>query len=575
MDIILSLVKIVGSVGLFLYGMQILSEGLQKSASGGLRKTLGMMTENRLLSVITGFIVTVVIQSSSATTVMVISFVNAGLMNLVSAIGVILGANIGTTVTGWIVALLGFSMDITILSLFSIAIALPFMFSKRIKRREVSEIFLGFGLLFIGLEFIQVSMPNISQHPEILSFLSRFEDGSVFSILICVLIGTLVTIVVQSSSATMAITITMAYQGWIGVWTASALCLGQNIGTTVTAMLASLGASTNSKRAALAHTLFNVLGSVLVLILMKPMLSLVNTFTPGNIFAMGKEELQIALPSFLAAFHTLFNLFNTIVFFPFVRPFASLIEHLIPQKEKEGEQDSYCFEYIGGNRNDAPEFYLFALKEEVGKMGSLLLYMFRSWSSLSASNSLEKVSQMVPELKRQEERADQMQEKLTSFSVKMLQNSQSPTNADELHKIIRVIDELESGTDSVFNLSMLTKDRISRGVVFSQDEGREIRGYRELTEEFLTFVVENLETEEDGFLAKAKAYEDRMDSERARLSKEVQERLGKNSGDYRTQLLILEVEKNLEHIGDYLLNIAETLCGEKESDEREEKVLLV
>ena len=244
MDLLISIVKIIGSVGLFLFGMQILSEGLQKSASGRLKRTLEMMTGNRLLSVITGFLITVVIQSSSATTVMVVSFVNAGLMNLFSAIGVILGANIGTTVTGWIVALLGFSVDITILSLFSIAVALPFLFSKKTKGRDFAEIFMGFGLLFIGLEFIQASMPDISSHPEILSFLSRFEDGSVSSILLCVFIGTILTVIVQSSSASMAITITMAYQGWIGVWTASALCLGQNIGTTVTAYLACYNTNT-------------------------------------------------------------------------------------------------------------------------------------------------------------------------------------------------------------------------------------------------------------------------------------------------------------------------------------------
>ena len=325
-----------------------------------------MMTGNRLLSVITGFLITVVIQSSSATTVMVVSFVNAGLMNLISAIGVILGANIGTTVTGWLVALLGFSVDITILSLFSIAVALPFLFSKQTKGRDFAEIFMGFGLLFIGLEFIQASMPDISSHPEILSFLSQFEDGSIFSIILCVLIGTLLTVVVQSSSASMAITITMAYQGWIGVWTASALCLGQNIGTTVTAYLASLGASTNAKRAALAHTLFNVVGSVLVLFLMKPMLSVVNLITGANIFNISEVQMHTVLPTFLATFHTLFNVFNTIVFFPFVKPFASLIEHIIPDKKKD-EEDHYHFKYIAG-RAEAPEFYLIALKNEVCRL---------------------------------------------------------------------------------------------------------------------------------------------------------------------------------------------------------------
>ena len=564
MDLVISLIKIIGSVGLFLFGMQILSEGLQKSASGKLKKTLEMMTGNRLLSVLTGFLITVVIQSSSATTVMVVSFVNAGLMNLISAIGVILGANIGTTVTGWLVALLGFSVDITILSLFSIAVALPFLFSKKTKAREYAEIFMGFGLLFIGLEFIQASMPDISSHPEILSFLSQFEDGSVFSILICVLIGTLLTIVVQSSSASMAITITMAYQGWIGVWTASALCLGQNIGTTVTAYIASLGASTNAKRAATAHTLFNVVGSVLVLFLMKPMLNIVDWITRANIFAISEGDMHMVLPTFLATFHTLFNVFNTIVFFPFVRPFASLIEHIIPEKKKD-EEEHYHFKYIAG-RAEAPEFYLIALKNEVKKLGLLTKEMFLSWADLSSSEKVDRVSDRVLELKKSEERADEMQDELTSFSILMLQNSQSPTNADELHKIIRVIDELESITDSIYNLSKLTEDRFGKGIVFTKEERDEISSYRTLTGDYVSFVVDNLDSSDVDLLNSSRAMEEKMDSEHKRLSNEVQLRLENNKGDFRTQLLILEVERNLEHIGDYLLNISETLAGGKTSD---------
>lgn len=570
MDLLVSIIKIIGSVGLFLFGMQILSEGLQKAASGKLKRTLEMMTGNRLLSVITGFLITVVIQSSSATTVMVVSFVNAGLMNLISAIGVILGANIGTTVTGWLVALLGFSVDITILSLFSIAVALPFLFSKQTKGRDFAEIFMGFGLLFIGLEFIQASMPDISSHPEILSFLSQFEDGSIFSIILCVLIGTLLTVVVQSSSASMAITITMAYQGWIGVWTASALCLGQNIGTTVTAYLASLGASTNAKRAALAHTLFNVVGSVLVLFLMKPMLSVVNLITGANIFNISEVQMHTVLPTFLATFHTLFNVFNTIVFFPFVKPFASLIEHIIPDKKKD-EEDHYHFKYIAG-RAEAPEFYLIALKNEVKKLGVLTRDMFFSWAELSSSEKVKSLEDKVSQLKKSEERADEMQDELTSFSILMLQNSQSPTNADELHKIIRVIDELESITDSIYNLSKLTEDRFGKGIVFSEEERDEISSYRSLTGEFVSFVVDNLDSDNRNVLVFSRALEEKMDSEHKRLSNEVQNRLENKNGDFRTQLLILEVERNLEHIGDYLLNISEALVGGKSADHEDEAI---
>ncbi len=559
---LITLVEIIGSLGLFLYGMQILSQGLQKAASGKFRRTMEMMTGNRLLSILTGFLITVVIQSSSATTVMVVSFVNAGLMNLVSAIGVIIGANIGTTVTGWIVALLGFSMDITVLSLLSMAVALPLMFSKKTKMRDLSEIFLGFGLLFIGLEFIQASMPDISGKSEVLAFLSSFEDKGVWSILLCVLIGTLVTIVVQSSSATMAITLTMAYQGWIGVWTAVALCLGQNIGTTVTAYLASLGTSTSAKRAALGHILFNVIGTVLVLLLLKPMMSVVNAVVPGDVFSLDKSEVVKILPTYLAAFHTFFNLFNAIVFFPFIKPFASLIERIVPEKRKFSDDD-YHFTYIADKRTEATEFYLVALEGEVRKMGELTEDMFSSWCSLSSSNDSDAVEEKVRELSRMEERGDQMQEQLTDFAVDMLKDSQTPTNASYLHAIIRIIDEMESITDSIYNLSKLSEDRIRKGIVLHSEERAEIEGYKSLTGSYLSFVMSNISNDSPSMLEEAKDKESRMDSEHKRLGDEVQKRLSEGNGDFRTQLLILEIERNLEHIGDYLTNIAETVCHEE------------
>lgn len=559
---LITLVEIIGSLGLFLYGMQILSQGLQKAASGKFRRTMEMMTGNRLLSILTGFLITVVIQSSSATTVMVVSFVNAGLMNLVSAIGVIIGANIGTTVTGWIVALLGFSMDITVLSLLSMAVALPLMFSKKTKMRDLSEIFLGFGLLFIGLEFIQASMPDISGKSEVLAFLSSFEDKGVWSILLCVLIGTLVTIVVQSSSATMAITLTMAYQGWIGVWTAVALCLGQNIGTTVTAYLASLGTSTSAKRAALGHILFNVIGTVLVLLLLKPMMSVVNAVVPGDVFSLDKSEVVKILPTYLAAFHTFFNLFNAIVFFPFIKPFASLIERIVPEKRKFSDDD-YHFTYIADKRTEATEFYLMALEGEVRKMGELTEDMFSSWCSLSSSNDSDAVEEKVRELSRMEERGDQMQEQLTDFAVDMLKDSQTPTNASYLHAIIRIIDEMESITDSIYNLSKLSEDRIRKGIVLHSEERAEIEGYKSLTGNYLSFVMSNISNDSPSMLEEAKDKESRMDSEHKRLGDEVQKRLSEGNGDFRTQLLILEIERNLEHIGDYLTNIAETVCHEE------------
>ncbi len=555
MSILITLVRIIGSVGLFLYGMKILSDGLQKSAGAKLGSFLELMTSNRFMAVFTGLLITIIIQSSSATTVMVVSFVNAGLMNLVQAIGVIMGANIGTTITGWIVAILGFKMDITVLSLFSVAVALPLMFSKGTKKREISEIFLGFGILFLGLELIQGSMPDVTDSPEIIEFLSRFDNGSALSLIVCVVFGTIITCIVQSSSATMALTITMAYQGWIGVWTAAALCLGQNIGTTITAYIASIGTNTGARRAAAAHILFNIIGSVIAMLLFTPFMRFVNMITPGDIFTMEGEALRESLPAFLAMFHTTFNVFNTILFFPFVKQFAHLIERIIPEKE-EGEDGSYHFRYIGSSRIEAPEFYLLSVQEEVQKMGGITLRMFDEYEGISTAEG--DVSEAISRLRHGETYADQMQEQLINFSVRILQDSQSPTNASHTNSLIRIIDETESITDSIYNLAKLSESRIEAGIAFSEEDKSDIRAYNALTRRFLANIAENpgkgISTET---MAEAEKLENEMNSVHRRLADSTHERLAKGGEDVRSELLMLEIIRNLEHIGDYLLNIAQ------------------
>lgn len=556
MSALVYLIKIVGSVGLFLYGMKLMSDGLQKSAGSKLKNILGAMTANRFMAVITGTMLTMVIQSSSATTVMVVSFVSAGLMTLRQSIGVILGANIGTTVTSWIVSLLGFKMDISILALAAIAISLPMLFSKSPKKRELSEIFLGFGFLFIGLEFLQDSMPDISAHPEILSFMQGFNNSSPLNLIICVLIGALITCIVQASAATMAITITMAYQGWIGVWAAAALCLGQNIGTTITAFIASLGTGTAGKRAALAHTLFNVVGSIIVLVIFKPFMYFINSITPGDIFTMQGEALRESLPIFLSMFHTIFNVSNTLLFIPFTTIFADLIEKLIPQTQ-EFEEDSYHFRYIGNTRVDTPELYLITVKDEVKKMGELTKQMFKDYEELCFKKG--DITEDVAKLKKTEDYADQMQEQLIDFCVRMLQDSQSPTNAATLQKLIRIIDETESITDSIFNMTKLNESKRKDDLHFSEHAKEELANFNQLTYSFLELVTENLGgTLTPGEMSIAQRIENDINNMHKRLVANTHRHLGQPDCDLKSEMLYLEVIRHLEHIGDFSLNIAET-----------------
>lgn len=562
MHTVLTIFNIAGSLGLFLYGMKILSDGLQKATGDKMKSFLQLMTKNRFLSVITGLLITIIVQSSSATTVMVVSFVNASLLNLVQAIGVIMGANIGTTITGWIVAIFGFKMNITVLALYSIAIALPLMFSSHTKKREISEIFLGFGLLFLGLNYLQTSMPDISKNTEILSILANFNDGSFLSIIICVVLGTLLTIIVQSSSASMAITITMAYQGWIGVNTATALCLGQNIGTTITAYLASIGTSTNAKRAAWAHILFNVAGSIIAIILFQPMVQFVNAITPGDIHSFDAKSLRESLPTFLAMYHTTFNLFNTILFFPFIKVFAKLIEKFIPERSSYADE-TYHFTYIANTHVDTPELYLLTVRQEIQKMGALTNTMFEEYATFFGKNNDEiDLENEVSSMKKKEMYADQMQEQLTSFCVKLLQDAQTPTNANTLTSMIRIIDELESITDSIYNLTKITEQRIMEGHHFDEEEKEELRKLIDLVNSFLIFTVDHIDNKKlsHAGIVEANLFEYKINELHKTISDKIHTRMT-SGNNLKLELIKLEIGRNLEHVGDYCINIIESYTG--------------
>lgn len=548
--------QIAGSLGLFLFGIKLLSEGLQKSAGDKMKAVLKLMTKNRFVSIMTGLLITIIIQSSSATTVMVVSFVNAGLMGLTQAIGVILGANIGTTFTGWLVALLGFKMDITSLALVSIAFAAPMMFSKKTKTRDAADVLLGFGVLFLGLNFMSHSIPDITGNIEVLEFLATFNSDTVWMNLLCILLGTLVTIVVQSSSAAMAMTLTMAYNGWLGVTASAALILGSNIGTTITAYLASIGTSTTAKRAAWAHIIFNVVGSVIALMFFHPLLSFVNFITPGDIYTMEGTTLSTQLPLFLAMFHSVFNIANTILFFPFVSHYARFIERLVPAKA-EYDEGTYHFKYIGGVFIDSPEIYMMAIRDEIKKMANLACNMLTRYRGMFNNPGADIESDALA-MKKDEDYADQMQEQLSNFCVHLLQDSQTPTNASSLNCLIRVMDELESVTDSCYNLTILSQRRYHQGWTIDPETDKDLREYQTLVQEFLDYVRDRMDkTLTKAEMQKANEFEEQINNQRNRLSQLVQERLSNGKADVKVELLILEKIRHLEHIGDYCTNIAE------------------
>lgn len=554
MNILVVFLEIVGSLGLFLFGMKIMSEGIQKAAGNRMKAILGFMTGNRFAAVFTGLAITAIVQSSSATTVMVISFVNAGLMNLAQSIGVILGANIGTTITGWLVAILGFKIKVEALALPVIGIGFPFLFVKTLKHRDFGEVLIGFGLLFLGLNFLKESVPDISQNPEALYFLTHFTSKGIGTILIFVLAGTLLTIIVQSSSASMAITLTMAYQGWIDYPTAAAIVLGQNIGTTVTAYLASLGANTNAKRASRAHILFNVIGTIWAVILFQPFLQLVNSIVPGDVYGPAGTA---HLPEHLAMYHTVFNVTNTLLFLPFINHFARLVKRLV--REGAGQpSDVYQFKYISSALQDTPELYLIKVQDEIFKMAQLISNMFSRFVVVFR-NPDKKLGTEVTELKLLEERSDQMQHELSTFMVELVKDSMNPISAGNVNAQIRIINELESIGDSCFNLILLTERKYTQQIPCPEAAWDDFTRYMDLVQQYIDYIKNHLNRHISSTeLSEAQKYEDEINDMRNQIKSNVQKRIGDGS-DVTSELMLLDLTLHLEHIGDYCINIAEAL----------------
>ena len=353
------LLRLIGSLGLFLYGMKIMSEGLQKFAGDSLRRILTAMTTNRVTGMLTGVLITALIQSSSATTVMVVSFVNAGLLTLSQSIGVIMGANIGTTVTAWIISALGFKIDIAAFALPLLAFAIPLFFSNKSSRKSMGEFVFGFAFLFMGLQNLKANAPDLGANPDMLAFVQNYTDMGFLSIILFLFIGAILTMIVQASAATMAITLIMCANGWIDYHLGVALVLGENIGTTITANLAALTGNTQARRAALAHLAFNVFGVIWVLLLFYPFTDGVSWFVEH---VMGVSDPAVAVSFKLAAFHTALNISNTCIMIWFVRFIEKTVCTLIKPKV---EDEEYRLRFISGGMLSTAELSILQAHKEI------------------------------------------------------------------------------------------------------------------------------------------------------------------------------------------------------------------
>jgi len=506
--------------------------------------------------VLTGLTVTGIIQSSLAVTVMAVSFVNAGLLSLTQSIGVIMGANIGTTVTAWIVSLIGFSLNISSLALPAIGIGFIFSVLKW-KYKGLGEAVMGLGLLFLGLHYLTQEMADIDKYIDF-SFLSRYNDLGITAVLISAAVGMVMTYLIHSSSASTAIVLTMAFNNIITYEVAAGMVLGANIGTTFDAIVATIGAKTAAKQAALVHVLFNVIGTCWALPLLKPLLALVDFITPG-------EPVGFGVTTHIAMLHTVFNTTNTIIFLPFVNHFAKLVSLIIREDKSAAEDSSYRFAYSSRAYTDTPELNILRAEKEIRDMAGIASSMYARFrgaldSMQESPLSEEAVTALTKELKEKEEHADEMREVLTTFLIECTRRQLNRRSEGRVSRLIRIIADLEDMTDDCFSISLILERSVQKNQIFKSKEVTALIPYVAQVAEFLDFVQANL----GGFLndrqaSWARELENRIDESRNKLRKLSRKRIEAGK-DVKTELLFIDLVRRIEKLGDYCYNITVALA---------------
>ena len=548
--------KLIGSLGVFLYGMKLMSEALQKVAGERMRHILSAMTSNRVKGVITGILITAIIQSSSATTVMVVSFVNAGLLSLVESIGVIMGANVGTTVTAWLISILGFKVSMAEISLPMIGLCLPLLFSNKRSRKNWGELIIGFGLLFIGLEFLKNSMPNLDENPEMFTFLQEYADMGYASYILFMLIGTVLTILIQSSSATMALTLVMCANGWINFEIAASMVLGENIGTTVTANLAAMVANSTAKRAAFAHFLFNVFGVIWVLSIFPLFLGWIEALSVA--MGIGNPETSVeAVPMALSLFHTAFNISNVLILIWFTKLIARFATKIIPAQETGN--DAFKLKHIKIGLLSTPDTSLFQAKQEIilyGKNTKDMFHQVTECLELPSKDFEKKFENLV----KMEDESDNVEVEIANYLTKVSESKMTTENSQRIRAMFKVVSEIESIADSSLNLAKAINRRNDQNVIFPEELTNKLKHMFALVEDTLTTMCNNLNQEYKEVTAK-KAYEleQAINDYRTILKQEHLIAIEEKRYDYPTGILYNDMFSECEKIGDYAINVTQAI----------------
>ena len=597
----LDFLQLIGSLGMFLYGMKIMSEGLQKVAGDKLRSILTVMTKNRVMGVFTGILITALIQSSSATTVMVVSFVNAGLLSFAQSISVIMGANVGTTITAWIISIFGFKVNISTFAIPLMALAVPLLFTSNSHRKSWGEFLMGFSFIFLGLDFLKNSVPDIKSNPQILSFLTDYTDMGMGSVLLFMLIGAILTVIVQSSSATMAITLIMCSKGWISFEIAAAMVLGENIGTTITANMAALNANVSAKRAALAHLMFNIFGVLWMLALFFPftrmiswivteygpgdptaLMHLVNTTDPAIINQLGDSSvnlqneglqtlrseylnMQVATSYALSTFHTIFNIINVLIMIWFVNLYVKIVTKIIPQKQNDEE---FQLRYISSGMLSTGELSLLQVKKET------VVYAERTQRMFSLTHDLfhekegsESYSKLYSRIEKYEKISDRMELEIANYLNHITTNNISYGSENQMRSMFKVVDEIESIGDSCFHLARTMVRKSEAHVEFPPYITENVDKMFKLVEQALenmTFILAKNEMLESDMI-KAFNKEDEINNFRNQLRNDNIENVKRGDYEYQAGTFYMDLISESEKLGDYIINVLEAVKEKRRS----------
>lgn len=555
--------KLLGSLGLFLFGMKLMSESLQHVAGDKMRTILAAMTANKFRGVLTGFLITAIIQSSSASTVMLVSFVNAGLITLAESIGVVMGTNIGTTITAWLISILGFKVHISQLVLPIIGLSLPLLFSKDNQRSNWGSVLIGFAIIFIGLDFLQASTPDINNNPGMLEFFTQYSNYGFFSVLVFLLVGVGLTLIIQSSSAVMALTLVMCFNGWISFDMAAAMVLGQNIGTTITANLAALVANTTAKRTAMAHLLFNVFGVVLILIVFKPFLHLVDFIilkfgfiSPFPHEGQTAKQTAEAMPVALSIFHTVFNILNTSLLIGFVPTIEKAVTFLVKQSDTEEE---FKLQFISTGLLSTVELSLLQAKKEINNYANRNKKMFLQTKEMLTTTSKKKYNKLLAKIKKGEEISDSLEIEIASYLTKITGETVSTSSSETINTMLNVITDLESIGDSCNTIANAICRKVNGKIPFPSSLDKNLESLVNLVDKMFQEMIKGFDNNGGKLdFSEIEKLFDKLKKTRSKLHAEHYRNLRKGAYKIKAGIIYSDISAELNNLGEYIYNISKT-----------------